>query len=135
MVDKVIKFTDMLIRIKNGQMARNESVNVSFSRLSFNVLDILSSEGYINGYSLKQKEGKSPDINVFLKYNNNEPLIKKVKCISTAGHPIYWSSTMLRKTQEKEPDTLFLISTNVGLMSGKKATLLNKGGLIICKID
>ena len=52
---------DMLTRIRNAQMRRKGKVNTPGSRLRAHVLDVLTQEGYIRGYSTTEVATGRPD--------------------------------------------------------------------------
>ena len=58
---------DLLSRIRNAQMRNKSKVTSPGSRLRESVLDVLKSEGYIRGYAVVEREGRS-EIEIELKY-------------------------------------------------------------------
>jgi ribosomal protein S8 len=62
----------VLCHIKNAQEARKPFTKIPFSKFSWRLLQILLFNGYIQGFTLKNKY-----IFIFLKYFNNEKTIKK----------------------------------------------------------
>ena len=58
---------DLLSRIRNAQMRNKSKVISPSSRLRESVLDVLKNEGYIRGYTVVEREGRS-EIEIELKY-------------------------------------------------------------------
>ena len=62
---------DMLTRIRNGQMAGHSSVIMPSSKVKVAVAKVLADEGYVNAYSVNEKDGKS-ELEPFNPEENNE---------------------------------------------------------------
>ena len=54
------------------------------------MLEVLKSEGYIRGYAVVEREGRS-EIEVELKYFDGEPVIREIERISKPGRRVYTS--------------------------------------------
>ena len=50
---------DLLTRIRNAQMRNKSKVSSPSSKLRESVLEVLKSEGYIRGYTVTEREGRS----------------------------------------------------------------------------
>ena len=50
---------DLLTRIRNAQMRNKSKVSSPNSRLRESVLEVLKTEGYIRGYAVVEKDGRS----------------------------------------------------------------------------
>ncbi len=59
---------DMLTRIRNGQKAKKSSITSPSSRLRANVLEVLTQEGYIRGYSKEKISEGIEQLIIELKY-------------------------------------------------------------------
>lgn len=127
--------------LQNGQKAKKHLISVPETKIIYNILDILLSEGYICGFnSIKSSYVESclsdggqckDQIQVLLKYVNEEPAIKKIKQVSSSGCRVYINS---RKIQNLPSVYFLILSTSKGIMTGKKAKSLQIGGEIICRI-
>ena len=73
---------DMLTRIRNAQMRRRPKVSSPASTLRARVLDVLTEEGYIRGYTRVEPKGGLPELEIELKYYNGQPAIKEIERIS-----------------------------------------------------
>ena len=123
---------DMLTRIRNALVARHESVEVPLSKMKKSIADILTEEGFINGYEVVEGEVQSV-MKVNLKYGpNNEKVISGIKRISKPGLRVYANS-------EKLPVVLnglgiAIISTSKGIMTDKKARAAHIGGEVLAYV-
>lgn len=99
---------DMLARIQNGLLLRRHSVLVLRSRICLEVLRVLYTEGFINGYAVSEKN--SNYLIVFLKYIDNRPLIRKFKLMSTPSRHLFVDSKKVEKVLMKEG--LYFLSTS-----------------------
>ena len=70
---------DMLTRIRNAQMRRKGKVQTPGSRLRAHVLDVLTQEGYIRGYSTTEYGNGRTEFEIELKYYDGEPVIKRIR--------------------------------------------------------
>jgi small subunit ribosomal protein S8 len=123
--------SDLLTRIRNGQMAKKSVVQVSASVKKEAVLRVLSEEGYLS-YEKVESEKGMPLLSIALKYFNGQPVIKMIKRVSRPGLRNY-------KSREDLPKVLgglgvAIISTSKGLMTDKKARQLGQGGEVVCLV-
>ena len=81
---------DLLSRIRNAQMRNKSKVSSPNSRLRESVLDVLKTEGYIRGFTVVEREGRS-EIEIELKYFDGEPVIREIERISKPGRRVYTS--------------------------------------------
>ena len=123
---------DMLTRIRNALVAKHDSVEVPISKMKKAIADILTEEGFINGYEVVEGEVQSV-MKVNLKYGpNNEKVISGIKRISKPGLRVYANS-------EKLPVVLnglgiAIISTSKGIMTDKKARAAHVGGEVLAYV-
>ena len=77
---------DMLTRIRNGNTAKHDTVDVPSSKMKKAIADILIAEGYIKGYEVIE-DGVKATIRITLKYgkDKNEKVITGLKRISKPG--------------------------------------------------
>lgn len=122
---------DMLTRIRNAYLARKKSANVPHSLIKENIAKILTQEGYIKSFSVKKGKVQKV-IEIQLEYKGKNPAVDGIDRISKPGRRIYTRA-------DKIPLSLggygiMILSTNKGLMTGKKARKEKVGGEIICKV-
>ncbi|BBN58757.1 30S ribosomal protein S8 [Hydrogenovibrio marinus] len=122
---------DMLTRIRNGQMAGHSSVIMPSSKVKVAVAKVLADEGYVNAYSVNEKDGKS-ELALDLKYYDGKPVIEMIKRVSRPGLRVY-------KNKDELPKVIgglgvAIVSTSKGVMSDRAARSAGVGGEIICYI-
>ena len=69
--------SDLLTRVRNGQMSNKKSVSVPYSKMKESICKVMLDEGYIDGYS--SDEGKIRTLVVELKYFEGRPVIDYIK--------------------------------------------------------
>ncbi len=123
---------DMLTRIRNGNHAKHEFVDIPSSRVKREIANILLEEGYIKGFDVID-DGKQGIIRVELKYQQNkERVITGIKRISKPGLRVYVN-------KDETPKVLgglgiAIISTSKGIITDKKARVQGVGGEVICYV-
>ncbi len=120
---------DMLTRIRNANQRKHTDVNVPFSKLKLNILNLLKEEGYVQ--SLKQTEDKRTII-VTLKYKEKKRTITGLKRISKPGLRVYSNNDDLPHVLNGLG--LAIISTSKGIMSDHNARKNNLGGEVIAYV-
>ena len=119
---------NMLSKIKNASMIGKDFVDVKLSKYSLEIIKVLQSDGYIEGFEVIERA-----IRINLKYYNGQPVIKLIKAVSTPRRPIYRSAKRIRK-MVKQTFTTFIISTNKGVCAHQEALANGVGGQVICEV-
>jgi len=119
--------SDMIARINNGYRSGAVFVEIPTTKSVAEVLRVMSEEGYVG-----RVESKENKLEVTLKYKGKDPAIMGIRRVSKPGVRIYTGSS----TQPKVWGGLGIniLSTNLGIMSGKKAKKTKAGGEIICQV-
>lgn len=123
---------DMLTRIRNGQNARKPFILVPFSKLNESVVKVLADEGFVRGYKIIDLENNKKDLQVELKYDSGQPVIRELKRISTPGRRVYAQIKGLK--QFYNGLGIKILSTPQGVMSDHKAKVANVGGEVLCQV-
>ena len=123
---------DMLARINNGQRARLAQVACPASGVKENVLKVLKEEGYIRDFAKDSDDAGKPVLYVGLKYHEGEPVIKKLRRISTPGCRVYKGAGDLPRIYNGLGTSI--ISTSKGVMSDYQARVENVGGEVLCEV-
>ena len=124
--------SDMLARIKNGQLRKKESVIMPASRFRANVLDVLHREGYIRGFKKVEIENNKNEFKIELKYVDGEPVIKTISRVSTPGRRVYSKIKDLQRNFDGLG--ISILSTSKGVLSDNEARTEKVGGEILCKV-
>lgn len=123
---------DMLTRIRNGLVAKHESVDVPFSNMKKAIADILVNEGYVNEVEVVDG-GVQSVIKVNLKYGaKNEKAITGIKRISKPGLRVYANSSDIPKVLGGLG--IAIISTSQGIMTDKQARNTHIGGEVLAYV-
>ncbi|MBQ6238758.1 MAG: 30S ribosomal protein S8 [Firmicutes bacterium] len=124
---------DMLTRIRNGNTARHETVDVPASRTKKAIAEILVREGYVKKYEIVT-EGNFETIRITMKYgkDRNDRVLSGLKRISKPGLRVYASKDKLPKVLNGLGTAI--ISTNKGIITDKEAREQNVGGEVLAFI-
>jgi small subunit ribosomal protein S8 len=122
---------DLLSRIRNAQMRNKSKVTSPNSRLRESVLEVLKIEGYIRGYAVVEKDGRS-EIEIELKYFDGEPVIREIERVSKPGRRVYTSVRNMPRINNGLGVTI--VSTPKGVMADHDARDANVGGEILCTV-
>jgi small subunit ribosomal protein S8 len=122
---------DLLSRIRNAQMRNKSKVVSPNSRLRESVLGVLKNEGYIRGYTVVEREGRS-EIEIELKYFDGEPVIREIERVSKPGRRVYTSVRNMPRINNGLGVTI--VSTPKGVMADHDARDANVGGEILCTV-
>jgi small subunit ribosomal protein S8 len=124
---------DLLTRIRNGQLRGLAKIKSPNSKLRIRVLDVLQAEGYIRGYAeVEFKESGRKELEIELKYNEGQPVIRELKRISTPGRRVYAGASELKP--HRQGLGLSIISTPQGVMTDSAAREKNVGGEVLCQV-
>lgn len=121
--------SDMLTRIRNGQTAAKAQVSMPASKLKLAVAEVLKHEGYVQDFSVEQRDNK-PELSIVLKYHVGKPVIEMIKRVSRPGLRVY------RGAQEIPHVSggfgIAIVSTPQGVMSDRAARAAGHGGEVLC---
>lgn len=121
--------SDMLTRIRNAQAIQKASVNIPSSKLKTALAQVLKDEGYIDGFSVRQNDGKA-EIEISLKYYAGRPVIEKIERVSRPGLRIYRRCESIPRVMNGLG--IAIVSTSKGLMTDRKARATGIGGEVLC---
>ena len=122
---------DMLTRIRNALTARHLTVEIPASNMKKAIAEILLEEGYITGYEVIENKMYRKII-ITLKYAGKQSVVSGLKRISKPGLRVYAKSNELPKVLNGLG--IAIVSTSKGVMTDKKARLLNQGGEVLAYV-
>ncbi len=123
---------DMLTRIRNANAMKYKTVSIPASKMVKGIADILTAEGYIDGYD-EETTSAGGNVILNLKYSKKkERVITGLKRISKPGLRVYAKSTEMPKVLNGLG--IAIISTSEGLMTDKDARIKNLGGEVLAYI-
>jgi small subunit ribosomal protein S8 len=124
---------DMLTRIRNAIMARHDSVLIPASKAKISIANILKEEGFITDYEVVKGNTPQRVIKIQLKYTGKkEPILTGLKRVSKPGLRVYVSKGEIPRIYEGLGITI--VSTPLGVMTGRQAWRKGVGGEILCYI-
>jgi len=120
---------DMLTRIRNAQMVGKTVANMPSSKLKVSIAEVLKNEGYIDGYAVREADGK-PQLEIVLRYYAGRPVIERLERVSRPGLRIY-------RGRDNIPNVMnglgvAIVSTSRGVMTDRKARSVGVGGEVLC---
>ena len=123
---------DMLTRIRNGLIARHDSVTMPASNMKKAIAKILLDEGYIKSVDYID-DGLQGQIKIVLKYmQGKESVIKGLKRISKPGLRVYAGSNDIPKVLGGLG--IAIVSTSKGVLTDKEARNAGVGGEVLAYI-
>ena len=122
---------DLLTRIRNANMRKKESLVLLSSKIKLNIVKVLKEEGFISNWKLDEK-GQFPQLTIWLKYEDNIPVIREITRASKPGLRLY------KKGKDCKPilngPGISILSTSKGVMSDRKCREENIGGEVLCTV-
>jgi small subunit ribosomal protein S8 len=122
----------MLTRIRNGQMAKKAIVTCSSSKFRKHVLEALTRQGYIRGFTEVEYAGGLSELEIELKYHEGKPAIIKIERVSTPGRRVYSGIEDLGRVLNGLG--VSILSTPRGVLSDNEAREQHVGGEVLCRI-
>lgn len=122
---------DMLTRIRNGQTVDKTEVVMPSSKLKVAIAQVLKDEGYIDGFSVVNNNGKA-ELHVGLKYYAGRPVIERLERVSRPGLRVYKNHQTI--PQVMNGLGIAIMSTPKGVMTDRKARVAGIGGEVICYV-
>ena len=123
---------DMLTRIRNGNDAKHDSVDIPASNMKKELAQILLNEGFIKSYDIIE-DGKQGIIRMDFKYGvQNQKVISGIKRISKPGLRVYAKANEVPRVLGGLG--IAILSTSKGIMTDKVARKAGIGGEVICYV-
>lgn len=125
---------DMLTRIRNANTAMHDTTNMPSSKLKEKIAEILSSEGYIEGFDVLD-DSKRPGrtLQIQLKYSpERRRTISGIRRISKPGLRVYTGSDRIPRVLGGLG--IAILSTSQGLLTDAQAKKRGVGGEVLCYV-
>lgn len=133
---------DMLTRIRNAQAVGKEQVSVPFSKVKFQIANILTKSGYVTSVERRKHKGPKSELEVLeigLKYvpavkasDGTMGAISGLKMISKPSRRLYTTAKNLKPVRSGYG--VSVVSTPKGIMTSQQARKENVGGEIMFEI-
>ena len=127
--------SDMLIRIKNAQMAKASQVLMPFSRVKFQIAQILKDGGYLSSIERRKRKGRKSELEYLelgLVYRDGESAIGGIKLLSKPSRHLYVKAQKIQRVRSGHG--MAVVSTSKGIMNSLQARKQNLGGEILFEI-
>ncbi len=124
--------SDLAARIRNGYMAKRNTISSPVSRLRENILHLLKEEGFILGYSKIKEEKKAERFDIHLKYHNSAPVVGEIEVISKPGRRVYSSCDDIPVVYNGLG--VVILSTSKGVLADHEAREKKLGGELLLKV-
>jgi len=121
---------DFVIQLKNASRARIHELYVPFSKTKKSIGKVLIKEGFLEEIKEEEVQGKKA-LYVKLRFHSRRPTLTDVTIVSKPSLRVYIGSDEIAKTQGS---TTAVLSTNMGILTGKQAIKNKVGGELLFKI-
>lgn len=123
---------DLLTRIRNAVQARHTSLLVPRSKLKLEVVKILKSEGFVEGY-IEVDEGAQGYIKVFPRYDDaNQAVIRGLERISKPSRRLYVGKHEVPRVRNGLG--VAILTTPRGVLTDRQARQEGVGGEVLCYV-
>jgi small subunit ribosomal protein S8 len=122
---------DFLTRLRNAGSARQAQVTAPYSKMKAEIARILKQEGYISNYEV-DTTGKFPQIKIATKNHNRTSAITGLKRVSKPGLRKYVGAGEIPRVLGGMG--ISILSTPVGVISGREAKKQNVGGELLAYV-
>ena len=123
---------DFINRIRNGQKARFDKVDIPASLMKTSIARLLKEEGYIKNFKLI-RDNKQGVLRIQLKYDENrEGSIAGAKRVSKPGCRVYVGHDEIPRIMNGMG--ISILSTSKGLMTDRQARKEIVGGELLCAV-
>ena len=122
---------DMLTRIRNAITANKETVEIPASKEKKAIAEILVEEGWAKEMKIVE-DGYNGKIALTLKYDDKKSVISGLQRVSKPGLRNYAGVSNMPRVLGGFGTVI--LSTNKGIMTGKKAKAANVGGEVLCYV-
>lgn len=119
---------DLFTRIRNGLMAGHKSVQIPNSKMKTKIVEILREEGFVKNFRVFE-DNKQGMLKVYLKYANDEPVIRGIRRISKPGRRVYVGATELPKVLNGLG--IAILTTSSGILTDRTCREKDVGGEVL----
>jgi len=127
--------SDMLTRIRNANTLHKTNVDIPWTRVNEQILELFVQEGFIEAVEKQEKPlDSSPVLTVTLKYekSTNKACITNLQRMSKPGLRLYSKAKDI--PQVLGGMGVIILSTSKGILTSREAKQKKVGGEFICSI-
>jgi small subunit ribosomal protein S8 len=123
---------DMLTRIRNGNMAHHDRVEMPHSKLKEHVATVMKSEGYLDDVRVSESDD-AKTLTVLLRYGRDrQAAIDGLRRVSTPGRRVYVRHDRIQRVCSGMG--ISILSTSRGVMTDREARRQRVGGELLCEV-
>lgn len=122
---------DFVIQLKNASLAHKKAIVTPYANLSKAVAQVLKKEGFLEEVKEETIDGHKM-LSVSLRFQNRKPAITNVHLVSKPSLRTYVKPSEIARKQGRA--TTAVLSTNVGVLTGKEAIKKGVGGELLFQI-
>jgi small subunit ribosomal protein S8 len=123
---------DLLTRIRNAHIARLDSLEVRYSKLKADMVELMKHEGFVTDVEVIH-DGPKKELSIQLKYyGEKEPAIRGLKRISRPGLRNYVKATDVPRVLDGLG--VAILSTSSGILTDRQARRKKVGGEVLCHL-
>lgn len=122
---------DMLTRIRNARGASMSRVSIPYSRIKFQIAEILKASGYLSDVKVA-KNGAFQVLDLGIDGEGVKRPLQKLLRVSKPGRRVYVKRDEIPHVLSGRG--IVIVSTSSGLMTGQQARQKGLGGELICKV-
>jgi small subunit ribosomal protein S8 len=126
------KIADMLVMVKNANIAGKEGVVTPYSKYKHAIAECLVKNGFLKAAHKKTGKDGFPALELELVYKGKEPKVSHVERVSRPSRRIYFGTNDIRSVRNGYG--LLVLSTPKGVLDGKSARKEQVGGEALFKI-
>lgn len=122
---------DFVIQLKNAALARKKEIVTSYANISKAIAKVLIKEGFLDSVTEETIDGRRSLV-VKLRYVRRRPTLTDVALVSKPSLRAYVPANLIMKKQGKSETAI--LSTNIGVITGKEAVKKGVGGELLFKV-
>lgn len=122
---------DFVIQLKNAALSRKKELVTPYANIKNAVGKVLIKAGFLDEVKQQTVEGRKMLV-VSLRYSRRKPALTDVILVSKPSLRIYIEAKEIGKKQGR--NAVAILSTNVGILTGKEAMKKKVGGELLFKI-
>lgn len=122
---------DMLTRIRNASQAKHRRVDLPVSKLKTEIARILKENHFIQDFKVLD-DGRFGVLRLYLRYFDDQSVIRNVERVSRPGRRIYKGAIDLRPIRNGMG--IAIVSTSQGVMTDKQARQQQIGGEVMAMV-
>ena len=106
--------SDILNRLNVGNRHKLKRVELSFNKITLDIIKVLWDLGLIRGFKIKPGN----KVMVYLRYYHGTHIFHKLKLVSKPSKRVYWNLQRLFLELDKNNSVIYIVSTKEGLLIG-----------------